>query len=202
MEENDIKGIIAKNIIELRKASNMKQSELAEKLNYSDKSVSKWESGDSLPAIDVLYNISTLFGISLDDLVKENAVSKIDIDYKQNEKAKKNSKIILLTLAICTVSFAISFAFLYFFMTKGEVRWKLFPWIVPASCVLGLFYNRETRSGRVQRFVFSTVLTWSLLTSIYLSFLVYEFWMIYFLGLPLQAIILVLFFLGKKGKRK
>ena len=52
--DNTIKNIVAKNLIELRKSRNLTQSELAEMLNYSDKTISKWENGDSLPDISVL----------------------------------------------------------------------------------------------------------------------------------------------------
>ena len=44
---DDIKNIVAKNITELRLLNNMTQMELAEKINYSDKTVSKWERGVS-----------------------------------------------------------------------------------------------------------------------------------------------------------
>ena len=54
---SDIKLIIAKNIYDLRVARGMTQLELAEKLHYSDKSVSKWEKGDSLPEISTLVTL-------------------------------------------------------------------------------------------------------------------------------------------------
>ena len=49
--------IIAKNLSELRRKNKLTQLEVAEKLNYSDKAVSKWEQGESLPGIEVLYKI-------------------------------------------------------------------------------------------------------------------------------------------------
>ena len=54
----DLKPIIAKNIAELRKAASMTQIELATRLNYSDKAVSKWERGDSIPDVAVLKQIA------------------------------------------------------------------------------------------------------------------------------------------------
>ena len=62
----DMKQIIAKNIASLRQASGMTQLELAEKLNYSDKAISKWERGDSIPDVLVLKTIADLFSVSLD----------------------------------------------------------------------------------------------------------------------------------------
>ena len=70
----DLKPVIAKNIADLRVAHGFTQLELAEKLNYSDKAVSKWERGESLPDVTVLKQISDLFGVTLDYLVnKEHA---------------------------------------------------------------------------------------------------------------------------------
>ena len=59
----DIKPIIAKNITILRQNAKMTQSELAEKLNYSDKAISKWERGESIPDITVLKALADLFGV-------------------------------------------------------------------------------------------------------------------------------------------
>ena len=69
---SDIKSVVAKNIAELRQANGMTQLELAEKLNYSDKAVSKWERGDSMPDISVLVEIADLFHVSLDYLIHED----------------------------------------------------------------------------------------------------------------------------------
>ena len=55
MEKSDnLKTIIAKNIVLLRTGERLTQAELAERLNYSDKAVSKWERGESLPDIAVI----------------------------------------------------------------------------------------------------------------------------------------------------
>ena len=77
----DIKAIIAKNITELRTQAEMTQTDLAEKLQYSDKAVSKWERGESLPDISVLLEIAEIFEVSLDYLVKE--------DHPKKKKKKK-----------------------------------------------------------------------------------------------------------------
>ena len=66
----DLKPIIAKNITALRQSHKMTQIELAEKLNYSDKAVSKWERGESIPDVTVLKTIADLFGVSLDYLLE------------------------------------------------------------------------------------------------------------------------------------
>ena len=68
----DLKVTIAKNIQTLRKNTGLTQSGLAERLNYSDKAVSKWERGESLPDIAVLKEIADLFGVSVDYLLSDS----------------------------------------------------------------------------------------------------------------------------------
>ena len=64
----DLKLIIASNIIKLRTDAGMTQSDLGEKLNYSDKSISKWERAESLPDANVLKQMGEIFGVSMDYL--------------------------------------------------------------------------------------------------------------------------------------
>ena len=68
----DLKQILAKNITALRQASRMTQLELAEKLNYSDKAISKWERGESIPDVTVLKAIADLVGVTLDYLLEDD----------------------------------------------------------------------------------------------------------------------------------
>ena len=88
----ELKNIIAKNIQECRNACGLTQLELAEKLNYSDKAVSKWERGESLPDISVLKKMSEIFGVSLDYLTEEvhhSSVKAMTSDFFN--KVKKQS---------------------------------------------------------------------------------------------------------------
>ena len=68
----DLKNIIAGNIGQLRRQANMTQIELAERLNYSDKAVSKWERGESIPDILTLMELAQLFDVTVDDLLKDH----------------------------------------------------------------------------------------------------------------------------------
>ena len=63
--------ILAEKIITLRKRMNWSQEELAEKLNISRQSVSKWEVGATIPDLDKILKMSELFGVSTDYLLKD-----------------------------------------------------------------------------------------------------------------------------------
>ena len=89
-----IKENLANNIAELRKINNMTQSELAEKLNYTDKAISKWERGESTPDIESLSAISEIFGLTIDHLLNEGNTFitadllslKMSLDVKEIDK--------------------------------------------------------------------------------------------------------------------
>ena len=82
----EIKDIIAKNLIELRKKNNLTQIELAEKLNYSDNAISRWERGEVTPSIETLVHISEIFNVPINSLLEDNA--------KQVAKARDKKEII------------------------------------------------------------------------------------------------------------
>ena len=82
----DIKENIAKNITTYRKASNLTQLDLAEKLHYSDKAVSKWERGDAVPDIVTLKSIADLFGITVDTLIGDPKRAKPKSKYNLSKR--------------------------------------------------------------------------------------------------------------------
>lgn len=63
--------MISMNIRYFRKCNEMTQEQLAEKLNVTRQTVAKWESGDALPGINECINMSDIFNITIDDLVKD-----------------------------------------------------------------------------------------------------------------------------------
>ena len=94
----DLKSIIAENITALRKGSSMTQIELAEKLNYSDKAISKWERGESVPDITVLKTIADMFGVTVDYLLvrehisEDQELSEEEILKHEREEKKQEKK--------------------------------------------------------------------------------------------------------------
>ena len=103
MNEEQFKALVAKNLSNYRKINNLTQLDLAEKLNYSDKAISKWERGESLPDLYTLQKIAELYGITLNELCAEKQepikpkkakkVTGIEIVEQAIEDAKENAKI-------------------------------------------------------------------------------------------------------------
>ena len=184
----DIKPIIAANLSELRRKRGLTQAELAVKLNYSDKAVSRWERGDTLPDISVLYELCGFYNITLDDLVNEEAAAGGDAE-KTYDKNSLAYRIWATLLSVAIVWLAATLVFIYSNVTGEEdYFWMAFVWAVPVSCLVLKITGRGIFNS-VMKIVTDSCLIWSLLAGIYLQVLEYNAWMIFLLGVPVQAII-------------
>ena len=183
---NDIKDIIAQNLTKLRQANNLTQLELAERLNYSDKSISKWEHGDATPPINVLKDIADLYGVSLDFLVSENPNEVYDKTY--GNKNNNKNKIIITLLSVSLVWLAAVIVYVYASIISNANLWILFILSVPASTIILIVFNSIWGKAKFT-YILISVLIWSTLLTIYLlilSSVKYNTWMIFFIGIPIQ----------------
>ena len=187
MEQN-LEQIVAANLTELRKERKWTQAELAEKINYSDKSVSKWERGDGLPDLKVLMHLADLFGVTLDCFVTENAARE-RAKYKL-PKQKLAPRVILELLAVTIVFLIATVIYVAYATYAQQYLWTVFIWAVPVSSLLLTFFNVRWRF-RVCAIVFGSIFTWTLLTAVYLQMLQYNIWMLFLIGIPVQAAIIL-----------
>ena len=200
----DIKNIIAKNITDLRMLNNMTQAELGEKLNYSDKTVSKWERGESTPDISVLIEISKLFGVSLDYLVKADCINEIEKEEKKEEK-NVNLKAIAYISCGCVWLIAI-FAFIITSLISktATFQWLYIAYALPVFFIVSLVFNSIWFNPR-HNYIIVSALMWSILVSVHVSFLHFgiDVTLVYLLGVVGQIIIVLWSFIRKpKTKRK
>jgi transcriptional regulator with XRE-family HTH domain len=143
MLENELKQNIAHNITALRKKNNMTQAELAEQLNYSDKSISKWERGESLPDIGVLKRIADIFEVTVDDLLHENV--SLSQEKLSRERERRRNQILISGLAILAVWIVVTVVYIYGMVyVRGINLWTLFVWAVPLSAAV-VPKSRRTR---------------------------------------------------------
>ena len=157
---------IAKNIIDLRKSHNLTQIEFAKKLNYSDNAVSRWERAEVTPNIETLVQISDLFNISINDLLKERATE----ESKLQDKKQLINKLAVTLIFVSIVWLVATIAFVYGKLIFNVNIWQIFIWAVPASCLVMYPFN-EYWGKYVYKFVILSVLQWTLLGCIYLQFL-------------------------------
>ena len=173
--------IIAKNLTELRKKNKLTQLELAKLLNYSDKAVSKWENGESVPGIEVLCKLSKIYNVSLDFIVGEKTNAQ-PVNITPPIRKKRNIITLLSILAVWFVAVLFYTAFDIFSNLK---IWILFCWAVPASTIIAIVFDAIWNNHR-KLFWLVSALIWSMLVCTSLQFFDYNIWQILFIGIPLQ----------------
>ena len=177
---DNLNYIVSKNLSDLRKKNGLTQLELAEKLNYSDKAVSKWEKGESLPGVEVLYKLSKLYGVSLDFIVGEETV-------KTATAPKARRKYNIITLLSVLAVWLLATVIYIFCEIFAEIKpWLAFCWAVPTSFVVTLVFDVIWHRKKLF-FLIVSLLMWSLLLCFCLQFLNYNIWIILGIGVPLQA---------------
>lgn len=186
----DLKSVVAKNIIDLRKSSNWTQTELAEKLNYSDKAVSKWERAESLPDITVLKRLADLFLVSVDYLLEEDHKTPKGQPHSASKLSTRNH-IIITSLSTMLVFLIATVVFVVLGLLSVDLPiWMAYVYALPAAAIVLIVFN-SIWGRRVFNFVFITLLVWSILLCIYASFPKDDIWLIFLIGIPAQIIILL-----------
>lgn len=188
----ELNDIIAANISELRKSSGMTQYELAQMLNYSDKAVSKWERGESIPDVSVLKTIADSFGVTVDYLLTREHKAYQE-EKKETRKRKKGNRIIITLISVVVVWLLAVFLYINFdsFLSEVKGTWLVFVYAVPISCIVTLVFN-FIWGKRLLNFILLSLILWTLITSIYLTILVAagsNMWLLFVLGAPGQLII-------------
>lgn len=186
---SDLKKVIADNLVELRKMKKYTQQDLANILQYSDKAISKWEKGESLPDIEVLYQICNLYEVSLDFLTHPGSYAEKKEFIKPKYERRNKILITLITSTVIWLSIILIYVNL---IRRGTNLWPLFIWGIPINCI-ALFYFNLKWGRRVFNIPIQTVLVWSILSSIFITS-IYDsnaFWQIFLVGIPLQVAIVL-----------
>jgi transcriptional regulator with XRE-family HTH domain len=187
----DLKPFIAKNIIILRKAKNWTQTELAQKLNYSDKAVSKWEREESIPDVTVLKEIANLFDVNVDYLLEEEHANSKKSAAVPKQKRKDHLIIALLSAMGVFLAATVLFVFSGLFPVELSLpAWMVYIYALPVALIVLLVFN-SVWGRRTVNFIIITLLMWSILLALYLSFHVNNIWLIFVIGIPAQIIILL-----------
>ena len=194
---SDIKDIVAKNIIDLRKKNGLTQNELAEKLNYSDNAVSRWERGEVSPSIETLDQMSKVFNVPLSSLIEDNAKAV---------STTRDKKQVLNKLAVTLIFFSLVWLIATIVFVYGKIifntnLWTIFVWAVPASCLVLLPFN-EYWGKYIYKFVLLSVFEWAVLACIYLQFLEYNMWLTFIIGVPIQVALCIWAFIKPKNMHK
>lgn len=195
---DNINENIAENITKLRKRAGMTQSDLADKLNYSDKAISKWERGENVPSIETLYEIAKIFDVNIEFLFSKHSDKDLN-----SPKRKMFVRNLLITIMLCVAVFLIATVIFIYPVVKNTENsgkyWVAFVAATPLCALIVDFYGCKENYWLV-RLISISLFVWLVITTVYCISIIlgiYSLWMLYLVGVPIQAAICLLFFWKK-----
>lgn len=208
MHDEKLKAILGSNIATYRKRQGLTQAGLGDKLNYSDKAVSKWERDESMPDVLTLVQIAELFGIAVNDLLTdpnrlpEETGAVVEKMEKAVEKTlkRKADKLSILGLSSLLVWFVALLLFVIISSLGIAKSWLAFIYAIPANAIVLLSLLSAWRDFRWNKTLVS-VIVWGSLLSLYMSLLIFasfNIWKLFLLGIPGQMAVLLWFRLFRK----
>ena len=197
-EKKTQEQIIAENLVYYRKAAGLTQLEIADKFNYSDKSISKWERAEGLPDVLVLKSLADFYGIRVDDFFKTE---------KRRLPMSKKSKhwfIVGLTETLVWLVFGLAFVILTIVLPKVYPWWLMFIYAAATSFILAVVWSGIYHQKFYQLLATSGIIWFSIL-SVYLSLLlnttIPNLWLLFLIGIPLEGLAVLWYFLKKNSKK-
>ena len=186
----DLKHIIVKNIAELRREHSLTQAGLAEALHYSDKAVSKWERGESVPDIVVLKEIADMFEVTVDYLLAEEHTSESEPKRRMRRRFQNRGFITGISIMLVWLVATVAFVLIQLAAPTMQHHWLAFVWAIPVSGIVWLVFNSIWFNVR-RNFLIVSLLMWAIVAAIYVTclILVDNWWALFLMGIPAQVII-------------
>ena len=205
MDDEKVKSQIGKNIAAYRKRAGLTQAGLAERISYSDKAISKWERGESVPDVLTLVQLAEQFSITVNDLLVDpealpedtGAVQQAMEKVVEKTLKKKADKGIILKLSALLVWFValLFYVVLSYFEFADNWNWVFFVYAIPITAIVLLSLRSAWHDFRWNKALISTIV-WGSLLSVFISLWVWVdlvVWKIFLLGIPGQIAILLWF---------
>ena len=180
---DELKLIFASNLIRLRTAAGMTQAELGEQLNYSDKSISKWERGDGTPDIFILSHIASLYGITVQDLLREKKVAKT---------RTRHLLISLLSVGLVWLVMTVLFCGAQIFSICDRYAWLLFIYGIPISGIVAQVFCALWSNQLSQIFACSLII-WGIGLSLHLTAHGNRLFLVYVICAVLEVLLILLY---------
>ncbi len=187
----NISKTVGRNLQLLRKDAKLTQLELAEIFKYSDKTISKWESGESLPSVEVLYDLAKYYHTTLDALTSSEDI--LSTTHTPEERKKDHlfpTRLIITLLSVSAVWLLATVLFVSFKIVYDRNFPMMFMWAIPLSMIVLLIFNCIWGRKLLLMPILS-VLIWTTLMCVHLQFIQYRIWIIYILGIPLQIAVIL-----------
>lgn len=188
--------LISYNLVSLRKQNNLTQLELSQKINYSDKAISRWEKGEVTPSIEILSSLADVYGVPLTYFFEEH----IDAQTAKIKEREKNLYILImisLMLIIWTVAVIV-----FFVIKSASSRYYASPfiWALPVSSYAFGWCNKRFFKKNIF-LITSSITFWLLMAAIYCQWIQHNIWQIFLLGIPVQITLILIEFARKIRKQ-
>ena len=197
---DEINSILADNMARLRRESGMTQSELAERLHYSDKLISKWERGDAAPNAASLWQLAQIFGVTVDELFRAPGESEKPAETETPHRGKRKERALITAIALCGVLLAVTLVFDISWM-MGRPFWRVYIALLPMGLMTLLVLNTIWNKGKGDFLIVGLLIPATLLT-IYLALLPRQTWQLFLLLPPAEAIVLLSWRLAVRMKKR
>lgn len=191
--ENEFKNIVVENLIYYRKENKLTQLQLAEKLNYSDKAISKWERGESLPDIYILNNIAEIYGITLNDLISTTKTKPI------HKKSSIHLLITILSVLLVFLVATVCFVGVKLIYPDLSKVWIAFIIAIPVTFIILVVYS-YIWGNYLLKFLSVSGLCWTVPLALTVSIPYQYMWLSFICIIPLQFLVIFFIILRKKQK--
>lgn len=200
----DVKKILAQNLYDLRCAASLTQLTLAEKMNYSDKAISKWERAESVPDIFTLKRLADFYGVSVDYLLtEEHKASSLPKDVYRRTRRVRVSVSLISVVGVWLLALLYFLVHLVAMPTISLPAWMSFIYAIVVSSIVAVVFNSIWGNRRVN-WLYVSILMWSVILALYLTLFTvggHNIWMLFLLGVPGEIIVILTRFLIKKTPR-
>lgn len=197
---DELKLIVASNLIKLRQKAGMTQAELGEKLNYSDKTVSKWERGESIPDAYSLTRLAEIYGLTVDDLLHDDSAWQDPVEKARAEEkaaAPTFSSNMVTLVAIMGIWTMAVIMFVVCWVVLDELLWLIFACAVPVSLITLLVLNSVWNKGR-HNMIIIMLLVAAAVTLIFLFLLKRNPWQLFLILIPAEILVVLCFHIRRR----
>lgn len=189
MDDEKLKLQIGNNIAAYRKEKGWTQAGLAMRINYSDKAVSKWERGESIPDVLTMMLLAEQFGVTVNDLLASNEEAPAPVPEKRADKQ------VILRLCSVLVWFIALLVFVVLASMKVPFSWVPFVYAIPVYAIVQLSIRSAWRDYGRNRLMISLIV-WGCLLSVFVTLWIWLeklYYLVFLLGIPGQIAIFLWF---------
>ncbi len=182
---NELKLVTASNIIKLRTGKGMTQAELGARLNYSDKTISKWERGEAIPDAFVLTQLAELFGVSVDFILSSHDKWEKPKENEVEEVRYSVEHIVAIAVIGVLTVFLIAFVTLWLL---GTVEWRLFLFALSAAILVYMILICVFRRTRHLQYVIAVFVA-SVFAVVYFCLPKANPWQLFLILVPAEVLV-------------